>query len=164
MYECEVFVRVFVCVLQKEDSSSSCAAPIIKKHILQVSTHQMAVLMHFNKRSLLTFQVRSTTNWSSIGFIFLWIISFLLWHLHYGRIGKILWFSGFIAYTHERIGIYLFVPSPSPFLLLLLFFLFVWCLICLHLCVCVHMYVGFITGDPDRPEGACASSAVPGNG
>ena len=36
-----------------------CSGPTIKKHILQVSTNQMAILMLFNKRAMLSFQVRS---------------------------------------------------------------------------------------------------------
>ena len=45
-------------VNQKEEMAASCSGPTIKKHILQVSTHQMTILMLFNKRSMLSFQVR----------------------------------------------------------------------------------------------------------
>ena len=40
---------------QKDEGAT--LGPTIKKHIIQVSTHQMSVLMLFNKRTNLSFQV-----------------------------------------------------------------------------------------------------------
>lgn len=47
---------VFYPQAKKEEMAASCSGPTIKKHILQVSTHQMTILMLFNKRSMLSFQ------------------------------------------------------------------------------------------------------------
>ena len=41
--------------VQKDEGAT--LGPTIKKHIIQVSTHQMSILMLFNKRTALSFQV-----------------------------------------------------------------------------------------------------------
>ena len=41
--------------IQKDEGAT--LGPTIKKHIIQVSTHQMSILMLFNKRTTLSFQV-----------------------------------------------------------------------------------------------------------
>ena len=52
-----MFVCVCLCVIQRGDASL--AVLQVKRHILQVTTHQMAVLLLFNKKTNITFQVRT---------------------------------------------------------------------------------------------------------
>ena len=51
-----VNVRVPAYFLQQRGDASSTVLQV-KRHILQVSTHQMAVLLLFNKKTNITFQV-----------------------------------------------------------------------------------------------------------
>ena len=46
--------------IQKDEGAT--LGPTIKKHIIQVSTHQMSILMLFNKRTTLLFQVSAREN------------------------------------------------------------------------------------------------------
>jgi cullin 3 len=47
-------ICVCACVLQRGDAST--AVLQVKRHILQVTTHQMAILLLFNKKTNITFQ------------------------------------------------------------------------------------------------------------
>lgn len=59
MIPCILLLRTCGYVTMQKDEGAT-LGPTIKKHIIQVSTHQMSILMLFNKRTTLSFQVSTS--------------------------------------------------------------------------------------------------------
>ena len=56
-YKGMITVMYYICVPIPQRGDASSAVLQVKRHILQVSTHQMAVLLLFNKKTNISFQV-----------------------------------------------------------------------------------------------------------